>query len=71
MSLGNATAQALFDEANRAMTEVVKGLLARGVCKSVQEATNHACRLYGQDAAKSLQNTLRMMGAEDVKVTCP
>lgn len=70
-TISEATVKSLFDEANRRMTQVVAGLLNRGVCTTVHEATSEACRLYGKTAAASLENTLRMMGAQDVKVTCP
>ena len=71
MGISDGTIQALFDEANRQMTVIVCGFMQRGIYSNVNDATAAAVRLCGQDAAESLENTLRMMGAHDVKVTCP
>ena len=64
-------AEKLFAEANQQMGEIAAGLLRRGICLTPQQAVERACTLHGKDMAAALENSLRMMGAVDVKVTCP
>lgn len=63
--------QEVIAVANKQMEKIVQNVLKSGVAKTVSEATALACKDYGQMIAGQLEHSLRMMGAADVKVTCP
>lgn len=65
------TEKLMIDNANAQMTQLCATLLNTGRAKTVGEATQIACREQGASMAKSLEYSLRMMGANDITVTCP
>lgn len=64
-------ASVLLRHANKQMTEICVELLQSGRARNVADAHQQACRSYGPAIATALQENLRIMGAQDILITCP
>jgi hypothetical protein len=65
------TARALVKAANGQMEAIGKNLLQSGQARSIEEAVRLACNRFGQGIAKELENNLRKLGADFIRITCP
>lgn len=64
-------AKNLLKQSNFRMTQLAMMYLRNGKAQDAHAAAKMACDEHGPSLAYELQQQLRGLGAEDVKVTCP
>lgn len=64
-------AQAMVAQANKTMGDLVNSSIRQGLARTVDEATRLVIQRYGAGMVKQLEDNLRAMGAQGVRVTCP
>lgn len=67
----DAHTKLLVEKANKQMEKIAINLYQSGKAKNIEEATSMACQRFGKDMAAQLQWSLRKMGAEIHRITCP
>lgn len=64
-------ARQLIAGANLEMENKALNIFRSGLCGTIGQSRGLAIQKFGKQAANQLEHNFRMMGAKDVKVTCP
>lgn len=66
-----AMARATVAQANQEMQRLCHSAIQKGLVRTAEEAARFVVHRYGENIAKTVEDNLRNMGAQVVRVTCP